>query len=309
MGSTYSGSTGQRDVLADEEAKEERRRLWWLLYIVDRHLALSYNRPLTILDAECQVFQPLEEAAWQDLDLLIDKQLPRFYGPSMKITGVGLFEYFLPLMAILGDIVDIHHRSCHPRSDGLDLEDAVLVVETSLLTYEDSLTAFEGVDALNICDEGHPIAESFSGNIFGTQNKPQLWSYEQARKKAVVAYSKHLLHVLYILLYGNWDPISMLENTKHWISPKGIVKCGQHAIFAASAVSDILAFDPELSFMPYIFGIYLMHGSFIVLIFASKMKMTSAIVIQACETLIRAHEVCVTTLHTEYQVSRFRDLF
>ena len=29
-----------------EEMKEERRRLWWLLYMVDRHLGLCYNRPL-----------------------------------------------------------------------------------------------------------------------------------------------------------------------------------------------------------------------------------------------------------------------
>ncbi len=29
-----------------EEEREERRRIWWLVYTVDRHLALCYNRPL-----------------------------------------------------------------------------------------------------------------------------------------------------------------------------------------------------------------------------------------------------------------------
>jgi hypothetical protein len=308
--SSHSESIKQRHTLANEEAKEEGRRIWWLLYLVDRHLALSYNAPLNILDAECQLYQPLDETTWQDLDLLAHDQLSRSYGPSTKITGVGLFEYFLPLMAILGDIVDIHHQNCHPRFSGLDLQGAVLSVENSLLTYETSLTAFEGEGVFNVSDESHSMSKSIFQHTFHAQNESQQLSHEQARKKTVISYSKHLLHVLHVLLHGNWDPISMLDNAKRWVSPKDFVKCAQHAIFAASAVSDILAFDPELSFMPYLFGIYLMHGSFILLIFADEMKMTTSdIVIQACETLIRAHEVCVTTLNTEYQVSRFLEIF
>ncbi|KJZ78059.1 hypothetical protein HIM_02696 [Hirsutella minnesotensis 3608] len=37
-----------------EEEREERRRTWWLLYMVDRHLALCFNRPLSLLDVECE---------------------------------------------------------------------------------------------------------------------------------------------------------------------------------------------------------------------------------------------------------------
>ena len=301
-------SSRMSKTLAREEVKEERRRIWWLLYIVDRHLALSYNAPLNILDAECQVYQPLEEAVWQDLDSFKYEEFNRFLGPSTRITGVGLFEYFLPLMAILGDIVDIHHRSCHPRFMELDIEGAILAVENSLETYETSLREFEGVDNFNLPDNGEPVYDS-SQNIPNTQNNIRPLSAEQARKNTVISYSKHLLHVLYVLLHGNWDPISMLDNPDRWVTPISFVKCAQHAIFAASAVSDILKFDPELSFMPYLFGIYLMHGSFVLLIFADKMEMTaSEIVVQACETLIRAHEVCVTTLNTEYQVSITHDI-
>ena len=290
-------------ILAREEELEERRRVWWLLYIIDRHLALSYNSPLNILDAECQVYQPLEETAWQDFDPFTCEQIHRFIGPSTRITGVGLFEYFLPLMAILGDIVDIHHRTCHPRLMGLDIKGAILAVEISLEAYETSLREFEGDDNFNLPDNGQSVYPS-SQNIFNTQNIIQPLSAEQARKKTVVSYSKHLLHVLHVLLHGNWDPMSMLDDPDRWVTPNSFVKCAQHAILAASAVSDILKFDPELSFMPYLFGIYLMHGSFVLLIFADKMEMTaSEIVVQACETLIRAHEVCVTTLNTEYQVS------
>lgn len=117
-----------------------------------------------------------------------------------------------------------------------------------------------------------------------------------------MGYSKHLLHVLHILLHGSWDPISMLDGVD-WITPNSFIKCATHAISAANAVEEVLQFDPELSFIPYLFGIYLLHGSFILLIFADRMDMaTSETVTQACETIIRAHEVCVATLNTQYQV-------
>lgn len=59
--------------------------------------------------------------------------------------------------------------------------------------------------------------------------------------------------------------------------------------------------------MPYLFGIYLLHGSFILLLFADRMPQLgpNQSVEQACETIIRAHEVCVVTLSTEFQVRLF----
>lgn len=38
------------------EAKEDRRRVFWLLYCLDRHLALSFNRVLQIPDSLCEVY-------------------------------------------------------------------------------------------------------------------------------------------------------------------------------------------------------------------------------------------------------------
>jgi len=49
-----------------EEEREERRRVWWLAYTVDRHLALCYNRPLFLLDIECDgLLQPMDDTLWQ----------------------------------------------------------------------------------------------------------------------------------------------------------------------------------------------------------------------------------------------------
>ncbi|TVY46145.1 Xylanolytic transcriptional activator [Lachnellula subtilissima] len=281
-----------------EEAKEERRRTWWLLYITDRHLSLAFNARLSILDAECHIYQPLDERTWQDLDLKPPHEvLHRSFSPSTTITGVGFFEYFLPLMSILGDVVEVHHLTCHPRFGLLDLGAAIAQVESSLDTYEGSLRSFEESSMFNV--------EHFSSSqaTFGQVGDSQGWSVERTRQKLVIAYCKHLVHVLHILLHGCWDPMRMLDDgMEQWVTPDSFFKCATHAISAATAVSEIMCLDPELSFMPYLFGIYLLHGSFILLIFADRMDMsTSDAVIEACETIIRAHEVCITTLNTEYQ--------
>ena len=55
--------------------------------------------------------------------------------------------------------------------------------------------------------------------------------------------------------------------------------------------------------MPFFFGIYLLQGSFLLLLIADKLQVeASASVVRACETIVRAHEACVVTLSTEYQV-------
>lgn len=84
------------------------------------------------------------------------------------------------------------------------------------------------------------------------------------------------------------------------------MKCTSHAISASQTVAVIIKLDPELVFMPYLFGIYLLHGSFILLLFADRMQQLGGPnpeVEQACETIVRAHEVCIATLSTEFQRS------
>ena len=301
------------NVKLTEEEKEERRRVWWLLFIADRHLALSFNGPLHIFEAECHLYQPLDDATWQDSDPEVTKE--RFLGPQTTCTGVGLFEFFLPLMVILGDIVDIHHRSYHPRFRAFQDTAAIAQVETLLDNYEQSLRSLESTTRT-------PPGAS-SGTSQEYQQNRRLPSIHQinsfvlplspssippspaleSRKQIVVAYGTHILHVLHILLHGKWDPLSMLDDIADWTTSPSFAKCASHSVSAAEAVSQILNFDPELSLMPYLFGIYLLHGSFILLLFADKMQIEANPTVRlACETMIRAHEVCVATLNTEYQV-------
>ena len=105
--------------VASSEESEERRRVWWLLYIWDRHLALRYNSPLSIKDAESQdVYLPIDDAIWQGIDNphppeLLDRTQDQ-RGPPATIRGGSIFDVLVPLMCILGQIIDMR-KSCSTR--------------------------------------------------------------------------------------------------------------------------------------------------------------------------------------------------
>ncbi|KAK2766045.1 hypothetical protein FQN54_007560 [Arachnomyces sp. PD_36] len=294
------------------ESKEERRRMFWLLYCLDRHLALSFNTPLSILDTNCQVYAPLSEEVWENLEFAdVGTLSSRVYGPPVKVSGTGFFEFFLPLMAILGDIIEAHHRNQHPRLGLIQDEKETAFIEEML---EECGKALKDMELQNSASDS--TAPYLQSSVEGEAGRTDMQAYdminsskmtqktkERARVNLVIAYSSHILNVLYVLHHGKWDAISMIDDKDDWITSARFVKCGSHAISACQAVSHILRFDPELTFMPYLFGIYLLHGSFILLLFADRMPQLgpNESVEGVCETIIRAHEVCVVTLSTEFQ--------
>ena len=305
-----------------EEEREERRRIWWLLYTVDRHLALCYNRPLFLLDVECdRLLQPENDAIWQAGDYYppenhVEAMYFRRRGPGFECTGHSIFGYFLPLMTILGEIVDINHARNHPRfgsrfRSGGEWEEQATEISHQLEAYGRSLKEFE---ARYIPPDGN-LNGDHNVNRDGTHhdaNSPGMHSNSTSttrmteavlQTKIVVSYATHLMHTLHILLNGKWDPISLLDDNDLWISSQSFISATGHAVSAAEAINDILEYDPDLSFMPFFFGIYLLQGSFLLLLIADKLQgEASPNVVKACESIVRAHEVCCVTLNTEYQV-------
>ncbi|PSS02281.1 fungal-specific transcription factor domain-domain-containing protein [Coniella lustricola] len=322
--------------LVTEEEREERRRVWWLVYIVDRHLALCYNRPLFLLDIECdELLQPLDDTAYQNgefepLDRMTDptvmasdpaaKAQVRVRGPSFECGGHSIYGYFLPLMVILGEIVDLNHARNHPRF-GLgfraakDFDDQAAEIRRHLEVYEKSLARFaqhklgpltteDQDDAVHEglggpTDMDTPSVQSVSNSILTSISR---LSDSEIQTRIVMAYGTHVMHVLHILLTGKWDPINLLDDIDLWISTQDFITATGHAVSAAEAISHILEYDPGLEFMPFFFGIYLLQGSFLLLLIADKLQSeASPSVVKACETIVRAHEACVVTLNTEYQ--------
>ncbi|KAH6997443.1 transcriptional activator xlnR [Ilyonectria destructans] len=279
------------------EYQEERRRVFWLLYSLDRHLALSFNSPLSIPDRLCRVYTPLPEVIWENLESVPLQRLQvRSFGPPVIASGSGFFEYFLPLMAILGDIIEIHHQQHHPRLHGNDDTGSLTLIQECLNQYQASLAQLE--EEISIGDQSDRSIATGSTRPHGPNSLHGPPTLEVAK-----AYGSHIVHVLYVLLYGKWDVISMIDDDDDWITSERFNKCASHAIAASQSIWTILSIDPELTFMPYLFGIYLLHGSFIFLLFAEKMPQLgpNESVEHACEGIIRAHEVCVVTLSTEFQ--------
>jgi hypothetical protein len=289
------------------EAKEEKRRTFWLLYCLDRHLSLSYNQTMRLWDHECEVYIPLPEDVWMSLESASAETLSdRKYGPPTRVSGIGFYEYFLPLMTILGDVILAHHQRSHPRVRGSHNSIVTAEIEGLLCDCADSITELKNMYHTDDLDGPVP-ASMVPSPAFGISDAPPT-QYSQRKQRAqaqlVVVYTTFILQVLHVLLYGKWDAIDMLDNEDDWIASEDFSKCAASAIAASDAVSQILRCDPALTFMPYLFGIYLLHGSFILLLFADRMPQLgpNESVERACEIIIRAHEASVVTLNTEFQV-------
>ncbi|KAJ5445568.1 Cryptochrome/DNA photolyase class 1 [Penicillium cf. griseofulvum] len=301
-----------------EEHREERRRTWWLLYIMDRHLALCYNRPLALLDAESEdLLLPLDESSWQAG--IIHSNSPRPDGPQCPRSGDqnkrrifpnfichdhSILGFFLPLMTITGELIDLNQARNHPtlgvRLQGKEAwEVHVSEVLRQLEVYKASLTTFAAATA---ADPAAPSTSAYTNNPEPVD--PQLSQAYSWHTQTVIAYSSYLTHVLHILLVGKWDPVSLIEDKDFWTSSPAFASTISHALEAADSVQQILRFDPDISFMPYFFGIQLLQGSFLLLLIVERLqKEAGEGILNACETMIRATESCVVTLNTEYQRS------
>ncbi|KAJ5160367.1 uncharacterized protein N7482_007371 [Penicillium canariense] len=292
-------------------AKEERRRLFWLIYCLDRHLALSFNLRLSIAEGTFCVRTPLPERVWQSLDTADLNCIPAgSLGPPTQISGPGFFEYFLPLARVLGHIIDLHHFRGHPTLGQFISLDAIRRIEAMISQREQELGDLDNQIGTSVSGDGavHSFPpQSHGGSSRGVDpfGSPPARASQDPKLPFVKVYSTYLLHVFYILLHGKWDPISMIEDKDDWITSQSFVTCASHALSASGVVSQILTIDPELSFMPYLFGIYLLQGSFILLLFVDRMPELgpNRSVEEVCETIIRAHEVSVVTLDTTFQVN------
>lgn len=269
-----------------------------------RHLALCYNRPLSFTDVECSgLLQPIDDHVWQTGDYFVDsaQSLPdptfRRRGPAFECTGhSSIFEFFLPLMTILGEIVDLTHARNHPRFGAkTDWDDYGMEISQRLDAYGRSLQEMQQRTALENNNIANETTSPGSSKSMGQE--------AMMHARIVVTYGTYLMHTLHVLLNGKWDPISLLDDNDLWISSQSFITATGHAVSAAEALNDILELDPDLSFMPFFFGIYLLQGSFLLLLIADKLQgEASANIVRACEVIVRAHEACIVTLNTEYQV-------
>jgi hypothetical protein len=300
--------SSQQMLLEIREEHEERRRAFWLVYTLDRHLALCFNEPPRIQDSDCQVLNPLPEWVWQNLDIIpLESLPPRVCGPPTQISGTGFFEYFLPLMVILGDIIELRARVQHPRFGSFDEPQITTSIEAALTNCEYNLEILRLVQEPVDCaipsrmSLTTPIPSSPFG---GFSDPPQPAFPNKDRIELVIAYCQYIIRVLHILLYGKCDPVSLLDDNSGWVASPEFFACTSNAMAAGEIASRILEIDNDLSFMPFLFGIYLFHGNLTFLVLADRMAQTgpNPSVEETCEVVIRAQEVSAMTFDTAFQV-------
>ncbi|KAJ0413105.1 hypothetical protein BJY00DRAFT_73301 [Aspergillus carlsbadensis] len=276
--------------LASEETHEECRRAFWLVYILDSHLAISFNKPRRISDFECQVLIPLPEWIWQDLDRICVEDIPpRVYGPSTCVFGTGFFECFLPLSSILGSVINFHlHDQLQTnRPDEVSLSRSS--IEVSLAVCEQS------IDTLQMVSE-----RSTDEQLSYTSPTPSM----KYQVRLVVAYSRYIINVLRILLHdqGGYicSTIDGSDDMGKWIMSPKFLLCASNSFAAVQLLSDILEVDQNLSFVPFFFSVYLLRGTLAFLFFADRISQDPE-VNEMCRNLITAYEVLEVKVDSDFQ--------
>lgn len=263
-----------------EDAREERRRTWWTLFMIDRHLALCYNRPCTLLDSESlELFFPVADDLWESDSPLYppEEDRNRRRGPQCTAIEVSLFGMYLPLMTLLGGIIDIHFLGMSPVLGGKEH-----VLKLLRESYRHRLSAFQ-----------YSLEEYYS-HIPSPNNLLKLWK----------EYCQCFIQVFHILLEGFWDPTEMLDDIDVILNDSKFTGCLANSIQASKHVLRILALDSDLELMPFFFGVQLLQAGFIPFCMSERYgSHTSTDVAQACDVYVRAHEVCILTLNTQYQVN------
>ena len=171
-----------------EEEREERRRVWWLLYMMDRHLALCYNRPMFFLNKECEaLLQPMNDTDWQAGSFESANLSNRRRGLNVECVSHSVFGYFLPLMVILGEILDLNHARSRPRfGPGIkrikNFDSETRDIVELLEAYEQSLQDFTKT-GMQILDQSqssnHPTDAVTPSVMSGTTNDSYL--HQQAQ--------------------------------------------------------------------------------------------------------------------------------
>ncbi|KAK9489700.1 fungal-specific transcription factor domain-containing protein [Lipomyces doorenjongii] len=287
-----------------EETREERRRVWWLLFLVDRHLGLCYNRPLSVMDHESSgLYRPCRDELWHsDLELLRPDMDPsRERGLCYRVTGSDVWGYFLPLMTLLGGINDLHQLE---MNNTLAItRDITEPIRANLRGKLDAfLKSVDGYDSVVL-----PPVDRDDDDLSRHRSKspqdsllPALTQQQRLTPRTCwKEYCRCLVHVFHILLFGYWDPIDMLSIPPTMVLDPEFVNVIQHSLDFAKCIKHILEVDQDLRIIPFFFGIHMLQGSFTLLYIVDVLGDKEVRI--ACETIVRAHEVCIVTLNTGYQ--------
>ncbi|KAG9555223.1 hypothetical protein KCU71_g11051, partial [Aureobasidium melanogenum] len=280
---------------------EERKRVWFFLYSMDRHISFFFNKPLSLLDSECSsLARPISELSWQSEKERDEDTVG--HGPWYYCTGTDFFQFFTPLMALLGETVYFTLAQNHPRF-GISLHTTNdwsnwrSAIREKLDDYKN------GISTMRDSAQRSQRAESDCSQI-SERSQIQAPRYQDPRSAVVFAYAEFLIPVFHIILEGKWDPLTLLDQQDNWLGSTGFKNVVKHAIDAATPMRELFDLDPGLRFMPFYLGIYLFHVSLPLILVVDRVKQKiNDRVVNACDTFIRAHEICISQIPSEYSIA------
>ncbi|GLA07842.1 hypothetical protein AnigIFM60653_009081 [Aspergillus niger] len=210
-----------------EDDKEERRRLWWATYIIDRHAALSFNGRPRITDNEClSLPTPRPDPIWNQPGPLP----PGFQGRSAHETvlsyhveNLDMLGLFLPLSRILGEILEYRFLSDHSTFN--TCHGLLNTVQKNILqNLEIWYHSFEALVGSEFCAIAEPDCDSFPAADIPT----------------VAYYGFHMYHCMFVLLHGPMDVVRMYQDLT-WQSSSDFLTAGEHAVACANVLDMFVA--------------------------------------------------------------------
>lgn len=243
------------DITAEE--REERRRTWWLLYCVDRHQALSVRKSLSFRDAESdELQQPCDEGLWNGTDDL-PPPAPGRCGIAYRVTDCSFFGFVLPLMCVLGEIIELYNLQ--ESGQGADIASKRAVIQQHLDSYDESLSE---------C------------------------TYDSDEAQLYKCYAKHTVSTLHILSVGKWDPLDALADVEESGLSQEVIYSAAMATVAANTIQEIQLIDPEFDFMPLFFGTFMLQCSFpLLLLMKTFGTQSDENIIGGCEIIMEAYTI------------------
>ncbi|KFZ20702.1 hypothetical protein V502_03051 [Pseudogymnoascus sp. VKM F-4520 (FW-2644)] len=282
----------------DAESAEERRRLWWATWIVDRHSALSFNLRTQLTEVSCQnLRRPVPDTLWESSEPLSQIEGSMMIGANHEVFDLDLFGVFIPLSYILGEILEYHFLRQH-STFGSSHHTISLFQRKIEVRLEEWANSFQMV--LKFFMEKHQpltLADYAERRMTDTNTTPH-----------IAMYAEHMYHCMWILLYGKLD-LGLMYGDTEWLSSTEFLKAGDHAVYCAKIAADILVIDPHLRLYYRYFGTYLLQSSFVLLIIVQKLgKRADEYITSHCTANLHVLDAFVEIANMSYQRTFVRAL-
>ncbi|CCH44328.1 hypothetical protein BN7_3890 [Wickerhamomyces ciferrii] len=264
-----------------EEIKEEKRRAWWGLYILDRMTAFCFNRNTIIKDEECsQLHLPGDESNWVHFDNMLQ---PAEFDPkrvrSIRFGTVsdGIYGWSLPLLRLTGIFVEYKalYNTHADQQKNSQLRDELIKL------------ANQNLDAI--------VKNELNAHTASCPEKENSYSMD-------MSYARYINLVLTFILEDTqgWGVLAGFSNSTADVQISRIAQCVQ-------VLEDIMKLDEDLHRYPFIFSFYLFLFGITILSMLNDINGTDNNTITEInrykyyvKVLVRGMEAVMTTFPLDY---------